>query len=165
MHKRVFFPGSVFAFFGHLLLLFPFILGLGFLFTDIWWAIFFSPIASYALYASVLHLITLRVIYIKDGFISASPGYTPIDPVQHSIKIRLSDVITADFCIMNLKSYRMFNVPFLVLSLDNETTVSILLLGYTGRQFKELDEALSEANEDILFEHRSDYICQFHKYH
>ena len=165
MVKKTFFPDDYNAFIAYIYLFLPYPFAIRLAFSGFWWFLFVAPAVSYVLYATVCNRYTFRYISIKNGYIIASPCYTPIEPIQHKCKVKLSEIVFADFGFVQGDSKgnyitRSWDTPCVALTLSNESVERIVFCGYSKAKIKEIEKALIAANSEILIDHNSDRITK-----
>ena len=163
--RRNLFPSNYAAIIAYIFTMSPYVCCAISAFKEKWWIVFFSPLLSYVLYATIWHWFTFRVISIKNGHLFASPDFTPIKPIQHKCRVDLSAVIIADFGYIQGDSrgrpiFRAWDIPCLLLTLADGTIEKIVLCGYSKRQITKIENLLHEENAEILFDHHSERLTR-----
>ena len=105
---------------------------------------------------------SLNFIVIKKGIIYSPHSLSRFPSLQKKVKVNISDIIYVDFGYELVTTYakgwiKESKYRCLKLYLKDEKIEKIFIIGFTNRQLKKLEKALKENNENLLFEHESDY--------
>lgn len=160
--KKCFLTHSVYFYIGIFIDALPFF-PFGYLVTKgFWWFIFPSLFFSFVFHISFCNRV-MRIVSFKNGQLRVSRSPTPIHPIQRRVQVLLEDVAFADFTFVQGDSngkplFRSWDTPCIALTLKDESVEHIILLGFTMKQIREMDELLHELCPNILFVHDSSYL-------